>query len=100
MIGGRRYMCKLMLTLLMAIGSIGSLNAGLLTYTITPGSGQFVYDFTLTNTGDTGGTLFDLFLALPTDIANIDTGTIGTPVGWGDRSEERRVGKECRSRWS
>ena len=20
--------------------------------------------------------------------------------GWGDRSEERRVGKECRSRWS
>ena len=77
-------MCKLMLTLLMAIGSIGSLNAGLLTYTITPGSGQLVYDFTLTNTGDTGGTLFDLFLSLPTDIANIDTATIGTPVGWGD----------------
>src|SRR6266545_8087197 len=21
-------------------------------------------------------------------------------LGWGDRSEERRVGKECRSRWS
>src|ERR1035437_3787021 len=23
-----------------------------------------------------------------------------TPKGWGMRSEERRVGKECRSRWS
>ena len=22
------------------------------------------------------------------------------PVRWGSRSEERRVGKECRSRWS
>jgi hypothetical protein len=77
-------MRKLILTLLVAIASIGPLNAGVLTYTITPNSGEFVYDFTLTNTGDTGGSLFDLFLALPTDIANIDTGTIGTPVGWGD----------------
>ena len=22
------------------------------------------------------------------------------PLGWQERSEERRVGKECRSRWS
>src|ERR1035437_5401796 len=84
MIGGPRRMCKLMLTLLMAIGSIGPLNAGLLTYSITPNGGQSLYQFTLTNTGDTGGTLFDLFLSLPTDISNIDTITIGTPVGWGD----------------
>ena len=24
----------------------------------------------------------------------------GAMIGWGWRSEERRVGKECRSRWS
>ena len=77
-------MCKLILTLLVTLFSVGSLSAGVLTYTVTPNSGQFVYDFTLTNTGDTGGTLFDLFLSLPTDITNIDTTTIGTPVGWGD----------------
>src|ERR1039458_603916 len=84
MIEGRRHMCKLILTLLVTLFSVGSLSAGVLTYTVTPNSGQFVYDFTLTNTGDTGGTLFDLFLSLPTDITNIDTATIGTPVGWGD----------------
>src|SRR5450759_1427102 len=79
-------MRKLMLTLLVAVGSIGPLNAGVLTYTITPNGGQSLYQFTLTNTGSTGGTLFDLFLSLPTDITNIDTTTIGTPVGWGDLS--------------
>jgi len=75
------------LTLLLAVValcSVGSLDAGVLTYTITPNAGQFTYDFTLTNTGDTGGTLFDLFLSLPTDIANIDTTSVGTPIGWGD----------------
>ena len=66
-------MCKLILTLLVTLFSVGSLSAGVLTYTVTPNSGQFVYDFTLTNTGDAGGTLFDLFLSLPTDITNIDT---------------------------
>src|SRR5664280_2580173 len=77
-------MCKLILTLLVTLGSVASLSAGVLTYTITPTGGQSLYQFTLTNTGDTGGTLFDLFLSLPTDIANIDTTRIGTPVGWGD----------------
>lgn len=77
-------MHKLMLTLLVGLCSICPLNAGVLTYTVTPSAGQFVYDFTLTNTGDTGGTVFDLFLSLPTDITNIDTASIGTPVGWGD----------------
>jgi len=62
----------------------GLLHADSLTYTITPNAGQFLYEFTLTNSGATGGTLFDLFLSLPTDIGNIDTATIGTPVGWGD----------------
>ena len=42
------------------------------------------YRFTVNNTGSTGGSLFDLFLALPIDIVGIDTNTIGTPVGWGD----------------
>src|ERR1039458_10020038 len=84
MIGGRRYMRKLILTLLVTLFSVGSLSAGVLTYTITPTGGQSLYQFTLTNTGATGGTLFDVFLSLPTDIANIDTTTIGTPVGWSD----------------
>lgn len=55
-----------------------------LTYTVTPQSGDFLYSFVLSNTGDTGGTLFDLFLSIPLDISNIDTTTIGTLVGWGD----------------
>lgn len=62
----------------------GLLSADSLTYTVTPNAGELSYNFTLINTGDTGGTLFDLFLSLPTDISNIDTKTIGTPVGWGD----------------
>lgn len=58
--------------------------ADVLTYSVTPSGGQFAYEFTLANSGATGGTLFDLFLSLPTDITNIDTTSIGTPVGWGD----------------
>ena len=77
-------MRKLILIVGAALWAGGPLSADVLTYTITPTSGQFAYDFTLTNTGDTGGTLFDLFLSLPTDITNIDTTSIGTPVGWGD----------------
>jgi hypothetical protein len=46
--------------------------------------GEFSYAVVLTNTGETGGTLFDLFLSIPLDISDIDTSTIGTPVGWGD----------------
>ena len=62
----------------------GLLSADSLILTVTPNAGNFLYQFTLTNTGTTGGALYDLFLALPTDIASIDTATIGTPVGWGD----------------
>ena len=79
-------MRKLILILVVVLCSIGPLNADVVTYTITPKYGQSLYQFTLTNTGDTGGTLFDLFLSLSTDITNIDTTTIGTPVGWGDLS--------------
>ena len=61
-----------------------SLFADVVTYTTTSGAGQFGYAFTVTNTGGTGGTLFDLFLSVPTDITNIDTASIGSPVGWGD----------------
>jgi hypothetical protein len=64
--------------------SCGLLRADSLTYSVTPNGTQFLYQFTLTNTGTLGGTLFDLFLSVSTDIANIDTTTIGTPVGWGD----------------
>ncbi len=65
------------------------MGAGLLwgdavTYTVTPSGAQFFYQFTLNNTGATGGALFDLFLSIPTDISRIDTATIGTPAGWGD----------------
>ena len=77
-------MHKLTLILLLTTGASGVLRADALTYTITPNGGQFSYQFSLTNTGATGGTIFDLFLSLPTDITNIDTAMIGTPVGWGD----------------
>jgi hypothetical protein len=70
----------------MAGFSSGLIQADSLNYTITPGGAQSLYQFTLSNTGTSGGTLFDLFLALPTALANIDTSTIGTPVGWGDPS--------------
>ena len=69
---------------LLLVCSPGFLRADIATYTVTPNAGHFLYQFTLANTGDTGGTLFDLFLSLPTDITNIDTTTIGTPAGWGD----------------
>ena len=69
---------------LLATITTGLLRADNVTYTVAQNAGQFSYEFTLTNTGDTGGTLYDLFLSLPTDITNIDTTTIGTPVGWGD----------------
>jgi hypothetical protein len=64
----------------------GLLRADDLTYTVGKdiGAGQTRYQFTLTNTGDTGGTLFDLFLELPMEIANINTASIGAPAGWGD----------------
>jgi hypothetical protein len=55
-----------------------------LAYTVTPEAGDFFYSFVLVNTGATGGTLFDLFLSLPLNINDVDTSTIGTPVGWGD----------------
>jgi hypothetical protein len=77
-------MHKLILIMIVAIGSITSVNAAMLTYTIMSTSGQFVYNFTLSNTAVADGTLFDLFLSLATDITNIDTATIGAPVGWGD----------------
>jgi hypothetical protein len=70
--------------ILMATVATGILRADTVTYTISQTNGEFSYRFTLTNTGTTGGTLFDLFLSLPTDITNIATATIGTPVGWGD----------------
>jgi hypothetical protein len=60
------------------------LNADTLTYTVTSNSGLFRYDLILSNTGASAGTLSDLFLALPTAVANINTSTIGRPVGWGD----------------
>jgi len=69
---------------IVVVSLANSLFADNVTFTVTPSTGQFFYQFTLTNTGDTGGTLFDLFLSIPSDISNIDTASIGTPAGWGD----------------
>jgi hypothetical protein len=69
---------------LLAAAAASLLRADTLTFTVTPVDGEFFYQFTLSNTGATGGTLFDLFLSLPNGIATIDTTTIGMPVGWGD----------------
>src|SRR5262245_30173956 len=54
------------------------------TYTIIQATGGVSYLFTLSNTGATGGTVFDLFLSLPADINSINASMIGTPAGWGD----------------
>lgn len=75
---------KYILLVLIAVLCVSSASADSLTYTVTPSGSDFLYDFTLSNTGDTGGTLFDLFLSIPDDISTIDTATIGTPLGWGD----------------
>ncbi|MBV9768658.1 MAG: hypothetical protein JOZ32_03730 [Bryobacterales bacterium] len=76
-------MRSLSLLLILAASAVGA-KVDNLTYTVTPSAGDFIYDFTLTNTGATGGTLYDLFLDIPHDISDINTSTIGTPVGWGD----------------
>jgi hypothetical protein len=70
------------LVLLAAAG--GLLRADIVTYSISESTSGFSYQVTLANTGDTGGTLFDLFLSVPTGVSNIDTSAIGTPPGWGD----------------
>ncbi len=75
---------KISIVVLMLILSAGFLWGDAVTYTVTSNGSLFQYQFTLTNTGATGGTLFDLFLLLPTDISNINTASIGAPVGWGD----------------
>jgi hypothetical protein len=74
-----------LLILLASIANVRLL-ADAVTFTTSEGNGMVSYLFTLTNTGVTGGTVFDLFLHLPTGIGNIDTAVIGTPVGWGDAS--------------
>src|SRR5260370_33645699 len=41
------------------------------------------------------------FTGVPIVIKDLDAAVGGEPCHWGNkRSEERRVGKECRSRWS
>ena len=77
---------KISIVVLMMILGAGVLWGDAVTYTVTSNGSLFQYEFTLTNTGAMGGSLFDLFLLLPTDISNINTATIGTPVGWGDAS--------------
>lgn len=52
-------------------------------YTITPVGNQYLYSFTLTNTGSTGLALHSLTVTTPTTIGNIDTGSITAPLGWG-----------------
>jgi hypothetical protein len=76
------YKYALMTTL--AALSTGMMKADTVTYTAAASAGRFTYNFALANTGGTGGSIFDLFLSLPTAIGNVDTTTIGTPAGWGD----------------
>jgi len=76
---------KICTLILLAGLPCGLLRADTLSYTVTSGvgAGQALYQFTFSNSGTTGGPVFDLFLALPTDLANINTAAIGAPVGWG-----------------
>jgi len=73
------------LPLILTLALLGcGAKADTLAYTVTSGVGRFFYDFTLVNTGATGGTIYDLFIQVPLDISLIDTSSIGTPIGWGD----------------
>jgi hypothetical protein len=72
------------LAVVLLVGCVGILHADSLRYSISADASGLLYQFQLANTGATGGTIFDLFLSFDTDIAAIDIGTIGTPVGWGD----------------
>ena len=55
-----------------------------LAYTVGASGSETTYSFTLTNSGATGGTIFDLFVSTPTPISNVDTSDFGIPSGWGD----------------
>jgi hypothetical protein len=78
----RTNLCTLFLLVALPCSFV---NADTLNYTVTAaGAGEDLYQFTLSNTGSTGGTLSDLFVALPIDINDVLTSTIGTPAGWGD----------------
>jgi hypothetical protein len=70
--------------IILAAGAASLLGADTVTYTSSASGGKVAYEFTLANSGSMGGTVFDLFLHIPTDVGNIDTPMIGTPVGWGD----------------
>src|SRR5256884_6793068 len=50
--------------------------------------------------GITAGTLLGLFLGDALLVPVTEVGSMASALGWFARSEERRVGKECRSRWS
>jgi len=78
----RTNLCTLFLLVTLPCSFV---NADTLKHTVTPaGAGEDFYQFALSNTGTNGGTLSDLFLALPIDINDVLTSTIGTPAGWGD----------------
>jgi hypothetical protein len=58
--------------------------AASLTYTATPGYGEYHHTLNLSNPTPAYGSLFDLFVVLPIDVSLIDTTSIGAPAGWGD----------------
>lgn len=51
-------------------------------YTINPVGNQYLYSFTLTNTGSTALSLHSLTVTVPNTLADIDTGSITSPLGW------------------
>ena len=68
-----------------------------------PNETQPVYYIENKNSGaDTklGTVLYDLFTSCRKNFDELVILCIGSDRITGDRSEERRVGKECRSRWS
>jgi hypothetical protein len=77
---------KFCIVVLLAGLACGRAKADTLNYTVTSGvgAGQQLYQLTLSNSGTTGGTLFDLFVSVPIDISDLNTATIGAPAGWGD----------------
>ena len=61
--------------------------ADTLVYTVSQGRSEFIYDFTVTNTGSTSSMLFDLFLIDPVDVGSVDVIVEeGSVLGWSGRT--------------
>src|SRR5256884_9921565 len=80
--------------------SLAGRGAGLATAGLLPVNGEHVGEVVVDDDG-AGDFVAELAAAIAAQFAAADElHEVGLAVVFDDRSEERRVGKECRSRWS